>query len=86
MAQRLCTAHSVVMFMRCGFMLEEALVRAAEDLHRLADPFWGEVNIVAMDHEGRHGAVSTVPDKTYAVMDAKMSEPLLLERTFVPAP
>jgi beta-aspartyl-peptidase (threonine type) len=86
MAQRLCTAHSVVMFMRCGFMLEEALVRAAEDLHQLADPFWGEVNIVAMDREGRHGAVSTVPDKTYAAMNTTMSEPLLLERRFVPAP
>lgn len=86
MAQRLCTAHSVVMFMRCGLSLNEALERAAQDLHQLDDPFWGEVNIVAMDHEGRHAAVSTFPDKTYAVMDASMAEPLLLERRFVPAP
>lgn len=86
MAQRLCTAHSVVTFMRCGLSLEESLRRAAEDLHQLADPFWGEVNIVAMDRDGRHAAVSTVPDKTYAAMDTTMSEPLLLERTFVPAP
>ena len=86
MAQRLCTAHSVVMFMRCGLSLEEALERAAEDLHRLADPFWGEVNIVAMDRDGRHSAASTMPDKTYAAMDETMSEPALLPRTFVPAP
>ena len=86
MAQRLCSAHSVVTFMRCGLTLEDALRRAAEDLHQLADPFWGEVNIVAMDRDGRHAAVSTVPDKTYAAMDATMSEPLLLDRTFVPAP
>ncbi len=86
MAQRLCTAHSVVTFMRCGMALEEALARAAEDLHQLADPFWGEDNIVAMDREGRHAAVSTVPDKTYAAMDMTMSEPVLLERRFVPAP
>jgi len=86
MAQRLCTAHSVVMFMRCGLTLQEALVRAAEDLHQLADPFWGEVNIVAMDRDGRHSAVSTVPDKTYAAMDASMSEPEILDRAFVPAP
>jgi beta-aspartyl-peptidase (threonine type) len=86
MAQRLCTAHSVVMFMRCGLSLEEALERAADDLHQLADPFWGEVNIVAMDRHGRHAAVSTVPDKTYAAMDETMTEPVLLERTFVPAP
>jgi len=86
MAQRLCTAHSVVMFMRCGLSLEEALVRAAEDLHQLADPFWGEVNIVAMDRDGRHAAASTVPDKTYVAMDESMPEPVLLERTFVPSP
>lgn len=86
MAQRLCTAHSVVMFMRCGLTLDEALERAAVDLHGLADPFWGEVNIVAMDRDGRHSAASTVPDKTYAAMDETMSEPALLARTFVPAP
>lgn len=86
MAQRLCTAHGVVMFMRCGLTLDEALARAAEDLHQLTDPFWGEVNIVAMDRAGRHAAVSTVPDKTYAAMDSTMTEPLLLARTFVPAP
>ena len=86
MAQRLCTAHSVVTFMRCGMSLEEALQRAAEDLHQLADPFWGEVNIVAMDRNGSHAAVSTVPDKTYVALNATMSEPVLLERTFIPAP
>jgi beta-aspartyl-peptidase (threonine type) len=86
MAQRLCTAHSVVTFMRCGLTLDEALVRAAEDLHQLADPFWGEVNIVGMDRDGRHAAASTVPDKTYAAMDETMSEPMLLDRTFVSAP
>lgn len=86
MAQRLCTAHSVVMFMRCGLTLDEALRKAAEDLHALEDPFWGEVNIVAIDSAGRHAAVSTVPGKTYAVMDESMTEPLTLERTFIPAP
>jgi beta-aspartyl-peptidase (threonine type) len=86
MAQRLCTAHSVVTFMRCGMTLDQALQRAAEDLHELVDPFWGEVNIVAMDREGQHSAVSTVPDKTYAAMDMTMSEPVLLERKFVAAP
>jgi hypothetical protein len=76
----------VVTFMRCGLTLDEALVRAAEDLHQLADPFWGEVNIVGMDRDGRHAAASTVPDKTYAAMDETMTEPMLLERTFVSAP
>ena len=85
MAQRLCTAHSVVTFMRCGLSLDDALKRAAEDLHQLADPFWGEVNIVAMDRSGRHAAVSTVPDKTYVAMEEMMAGPLILDRTFIPA-
>ncbi|MCA9878024.1 MAG: isoaspartyl peptidase/L-asparaginase, partial [Thermomicrobiales bacterium] len=86
MAQRLCTAHSVVMFMRCGLSLAEALQRAGEDLHALDDPFWGEVNIVAVDNTGQHGAVSTVPGKTYVVMDETMSQPQELERRYIPAP
>ncbi len=35
MAQRCCTAHSVVTFMRCGMPLDEALRLAANDLHRV---------------------------------------------------
>lgn len=86
MAQRLCTAHSVVTFMRCGMSLHEALRRAAEDLHELDDPYWGEVNIVAMDRNGNHAAVSTVPNKTYVVMSADMPAPQELPREHVPAP
>ncbi|MFT4038787.1 MAG: N(4)-(beta-N-acetylglucosaminyl)-L-asparaginase [Thermomicrobiales bacterium] len=85
MAQRLCTAHSVVTFMRCGLSLPEALRRAAEDLHALEDPFWGEVNIVAMNRDGQHAAASTVAGKTYVAIDDSMSEPAELPRDYVPA-
>lgn len=86
MAQRLCTAHSVVTFMRCGMTLRDALRRAAEDLHELEDPYWGEVNIVAMDRDGNHAAVSTVPGKTYVVMTTDMATPQEHAREHVPAP
>jgi len=86
MAQRCCTAHSVVTFMRFGLSLQEALRLAAEDLHALPDPYRGEVNIVGIDRDGRHAAVSTVPDKMYLMMDGEMHEPAELEREFVPAP
>ena len=71
MAQRCCTAHSVVTFMRFGLSLDAALRLATEDLHELDDPYWGEVNIVGMDRDGAHAAASNVPGKTYAVIDSK---------------
>lgn len=86
MAQRCCTAHSVVTFMRFGLSLNAALRLAVEDLHELDDPFWGEMNIVGMDRDGAHAAASNVPGKTYAMIEGTMTEPVELERAFVPAP
>ena len=86
MAQRCCTAHSVVTFMRTGQLLREALRSSAEDLHRLDDPYKSEVNILGIDRDGDHFAVSTHPGRTYIVMDETMATVLELEREFVPAP
>ena len=86
MAQRLCTAHSVVTFMRCGMALDAALRLAAEDLHCLEDPYWSEVNILGVDRHGAHAAVSTVPGKTYIVMTGDMKTLAEIERTYVLSP
>ena len=72
MAQRLCTAHSVVTFMRFGYSLDDALALAIQDLNALEDPYRGEVNILAVDREGCHAAASTVPGKTYIVMTEEL--------------
>lgn len=73
MAQRCCTAHSVVTFMRFGMSLDRALEQAMIDLKQLDDPFASEMNIVGLDKEGRPGAVSSSAGKTYVVMDESMS-------------
>ena len=86
MAQRCCTAHSVVTFMRCGMSLTDALRRAAEDLHQLKDEYRSEVNIIGVDRVGRHSAVSTTPGKTYIAMSGAADDIVELERTFVPPP
>jgi L-asparaginase / beta-aspartyl-peptidase len=86
MAQRCCTAHSVVMFMRCGMPLSNALRKAAEDLHRLPDEYRSEVNILAVDRDGRHSAVSTAPGKTYIALSGADNDIVELEREFVPPP
>jgi L-asparaginase / beta-aspartyl-peptidase len=85
MAQRCCTAHSVVGFMRGGMTLADALWTAAGDLHRLEDDYRSEVNIIGVDREGRHAAVSTVPGKTYIVMTGDSHDIVELERMHVPA-
>lgn len=75
MAQRCVTAHSVVTFMRFGMSLEEALQQAMQDLTQLDDPWASEMNIIGMDKDGNPGAVSSNPDKTFAVMTEDMPEP-----------
>jgi isoaspartyl peptidase/L-asparaginase-like protein (Ntn-hydrolase superfamily) len=84
MAQRCLTAHSVVTFMRFGMSLDDALRLAAEDLRALDDPYANEMNIVAIDVDGTHKAVSTSGGKTYIFQTDAMSLPELGERTHVP--
>jgi beta-aspartyl-peptidase (threonine type) len=86
MAQRCCTAHSVVAFMRCGASLEAALRLAAEDLQRLDDPYRSEVNIIGVDRDGEHLAVSTEPGKSYIAMTGEMDTWVELERQHVANP
>jgi len=84
MAQRCLTAHTVVMLMRFGKTLEEALAIASEDLRSLDDPFASEMNIVAIDANGKHGGASTTPGKTYVFQTESMSAHEFGERQYVP--
>jgi beta-aspartyl-peptidase (threonine type) len=84
MAQRCLTAHSVVTFMRFGMSLEDALRMAAEDLRSLDDPYASEMNIVAIDVDGTHNAVSTSGGKTYIFQTDAMPSPEFGERIHVP--
>lgn len=84
MAQRCLTAHSVVTFMRFGQSLEEALRLAAEDLRSLDDPYASEMNIIAIDANGAHNAVSTSRGKTYIFQTDTMSVPEFGERAYIP--
>lgn len=83
MAQRAVTAHSVVTFMRFGMTLDEALHQAMKDLEHLDDPYASEMNIIAMDKDGNHGAASTNPEKTYVFMTGNMEQPEERPRTHV---
>jgi len=79
------TARSVVIYMKMGLSLEEAGRQAMEDLHALAAPYLGGMNIVALDKDGHHAAFSNQEERTYICMTGEMVEPEELPRVLVPA-
>ncbi len=84
MAQRCCTAHSVVMFMRFGMSLDDALRTAMTDLRALDDPYASEMSIVAIDRNGQHGGGATTDGETYLFMSEGMTDYVEIERSYVP--
>lgn len=84
MAQRCCTAHSIVTFMRCGADLETAVSTAMADLAALDDPFASEVNVIAIDQEGRHLGASTGEGRTYVMLRHDAAEVETIHRRVYP--
>lgn len=84
MAFRCATAHSVVMFMRFGYSIQEAVTQALRDMESLDDPYASEVNIVALAADGSHFAGSTVENRTYVWQSPGMREPEERPRLAVP--
>lgn len=78
------TAHSVVLYLKIGLSLEEAGRQAMEDLHALAAPYLGEMNIITLDKDGHHAAFSNREERTYIYMTEEMEEPEELRRVLVP--
>jgi beta-aspartyl-peptidase (threonine type) len=84
MAMRACTAHSVVMFLRFGMSLRDAVTTALTDLRALDDPYASEMNVIALDPAGNHIAASTAAGRTYVYMTETMEKPAEAERLHVP--
>lgn len=86
MAQRCCTAHSVVTFMRFGMSVEEATRQALLDLAALDDPYASEMNIIALDRDGHPAAASTAANKPFIYMTDEMADFVTETRQHVPLP
>lgn len=84
MAMRLCTAHSVVMYLKMGMSVVEAGAQATKDLAYLVDPYFGRVSTVAVDAWGHHAAFSNAPDTTYVYMTDEMNTCIEAPRIHVP--
>lgn len=89
MAIRAGTARSVVLYMKLGMSVEKALTEAMRDLWALNDPFYGNMNIVALDRDGRPAAATNRPGATFVWqrtdMDDCVEEPRLLVESPDPA-
>jgi beta-aspartyl-peptidase (threonine type) len=84
MAMRLCTAHSIVMYLKMGMSVTDVGRRAIMDLAYLVDPYFGRVSIIATDARGNHAAFSNAPDTTYVYMTEDMDTYVEAPRTHVP--
>lgn len=84
MAMRLCTAHSIVMYLKMGMSVTDAGTTAINDLAYLVDPYFGRVSIIATDARGNHAAFSNAPDTTYVYMTDSMETHVEAPRTYVP--
>jgi L-asparaginase / beta-aspartyl-peptidase len=77
LALRCSTAHSVVLYQRLGFGLEQACRQAMEDLAAAAaDPANAIMSLVAINRDGRPIAMTTVPGRTFVWMTDEMEQPI----------
>jgi beta-aspartyl-peptidase (threonine type) len=84
MAQRCLTSHSVVTFMRFGMSVEDALKQAMLDLRQLDDPYRSEMNIIALDRDGKPSAASSTNGKTFIYQRTDMADFIEDARIVVP--
>ncbi len=83
MAMRLCTAHSVVLYLKMGLPLAAACAEAIRDLSHLVDPYFGRVSLIALDAHGNHAGYSNGPDQTYLHLTDAMEAYREVSRVFV---
>ena len=80
MAIRCCTARSVVLYMKAGASVRDAVMEAAEDMRRLRGGLISRVTIHAIDTRGNHKvvAVNGTGDNKYWLRDEGDPAPRLL--------
>jgi beta-aspartyl-peptidase (threonine type) len=84
MAIRSATAHSVVLYMKMGMSLDDALREAMNDLKSLGGPWVSRMNIIALDRDGTPSAASNEQGKTFIYMRDDMDDFATVERLYVP--
>jgi isoaspartyl peptidase/L-asparaginase-like protein (Ntn-hydrolase superfamily) len=65
---RTAASRSVVLYMKMGMGVGEAVQEAMADMRDLKDPYVAHINLIAMDAKGNHAGCSYRPEKKYCVM------------------
>ena len=85
MAIRAATARSVVLYMKLGMSLEEALGEGMRDLWPLEDPYYGSMNIIALDAQGNPAAAAN-REASFVYMTDEMDSYVEAPRLLIPRP
>ena len=85
MTIRCCTARSIVLYMKAGASVDDAVGEAAEDMRALKGGLISRVTIHAIDTKGNHKvvAVNGAGDNKYWLWDGQTQPRLLPAETFV---
>ncbi len=82
------TARSIVLYMKTGMPVREALAEAMRDLSHVAIPVPGVVSVIAMDAAGRHAGATTHPPEAerHYLCATPDTEPQRVAMTSMPPP
>ena len=83
-AIRAGTARSVVLYLKLGMTLEQACQEAFRDLAPIMRGTVNAMNMVAIDRNGGHYAITTAEERTFVFQKDGMSEPSEVVREFFP--
>lgn len=83
------TARSVVLYMKMGMSVEEAVAEAMRDLQHVALPIAGVAHLIAMDRDGNHVGATTEPEQAnrcYICSTSDDPAPQRVRQSSIPAP
>jgi len=72
---RTLTTRSVVLYLRTGMSLADAMTTALDDLRDLDDPLAGHIAVIALSPSGEHAGYSYREGEHYVYLDDAMAAP-----------
>ena len=72
---RTLTTRSVVLYLRTGMTLADAMTTALADLRDLDDPLAGHIAVIALSPSGEHAGYAYREGEHYVYLDDAMAEP-----------
>ena len=72
---RTLTTRSVVLYLRTGMTLSDAMKTALDDLRDLNDPLAGHIAVIALSPSGEHSGYAYRSGEHYVYLDDAMAEP-----------